>query len=710
MKRFLYAFFAILISVLNSCGGGGGGVDNAIEDDSFTIGYNANGAESGTAPRVQTGTNGASLSISANTGRLAKNGYLFDGWNTASDGSGADYTPGAPYSGKNITLYAKWARIFNYHVINGGSPAPALDGAQRSPVLPSASITGLTPKGQTLSDIDIPESIDGYTVSDIGDNAFRNCNNIANVTIPDTVTNIGDNAFNGCSNMHDMTLLGTIPPAIGAGVFISCTMIINVPQTAVGTYQGTAGWSIYSTNIVYIGASTYSIVYDGNGADGGVVPLMQVSLTGGYPLEVYDNMGDLTRAGCTFSGWNTSPDGKGLNFAAGTKFPGPGRLTLYAKWTHPDYTVTFDGQGADTEASPSAIKVIAPANTIAELPAAQPKKNGYHFAGWYTYPGGTGDPFVVGSQVISDRTVYAKWIGNDCTIVYDGNNATSGSIPAEQEGLFNQSITLRSNTGNLFKIGYVFNGWNTRADGLGTDYAEGANYTVKGDATLYAKWNTIFEYKLSDNKVIITGLTDEWKKISSLNIPEEIYGKMVIAIGDSAFLNCSGLTSVTIPNSVTSIGSTAFMNCSGLTSVTIPNSVISIGPSAFFFSGLTSVTIGNSVTTIGANAFADCTGLTSITIPNSVTTIGDYAFMNCGELTGVTIGNSVTSIGSYAFKNCSELTSIRVERTTPPSIGDDVFRPFNILSKIYVPSSAVNTYKNANGWNFYADKIEGYSE
>ena len=78
-------------------------------------------------------------------------------------------------------------------------------------------------------------------------------------------------------------------------------------------------------------------------------------------------------------------------------------------------------------------------------------------------------------------------------------------------------------------------------------------------------------------------------------------------IGSQAFSNCSGLTSVTIGNSVTSIGSDAFSGCSGLTSVTIPNSVTSIGEHAFSWcSGLTSVTIPNSVTSIGSYAFADC--------------------------------------------------------------------------------------------------------
>ena len=123
----------------------------------------------------------------------------------------------------------------------------------------------------------------------------------------------------------------------------------------------------------------------------------------------------------------------------------------------------------------------------------------------------------------------------------------------------------------------------------------------------------------------------------------------VTSIGWYAFRDCTGLTSVNIPNSVTSID-VAFCGCTGLTSVTIPNSVTSIGHHAFSdCTGLTSVTIPNSVTSIGGAAFYGCTGLTSVTIGNSVTSIGYEAFRGCTGLTTVTIPNSVTSIGSSAF-------------------------------------------------------------
>ena len=165
-----------------------------------------------------------------------------------------------------------------------------------------------------------------------------------------------------------------------------------------------------------------------------------------------------------------------------------------------------------------------------------------------------------------------------------------------------------------------------------------------------------YQYQYSSNNY--SGLT-------AANIPASVvYNEVVYSvtsIGNNAFEDCRGLTSVTIPNSVTSIGNYAFEDCDGLTSVTIPNSVTSIGQFAFYdCSGLTSVTIGNSVTSIGSYAFYRCYSLASVSIGNSVTSIGDGAFSGCSGLTSVTIPNSVTSIGNSAFDGCSSLTAINV--------------------------------------------------
>ena len=147
--------------------------------------------------------------------------------------------------------------------------------------------------------------------------------------------------------------------------------------------------------------------------------------------------------------------------------------------------------------------------------------------------------------------------------------------------------------------------------------------------------------------------------MTSVVIPES-----VTLINASAFYNCTNLVSVTIGNNVTSIGDEAFRNCIGLNSIVIPNSVTSIWPKAFMgCSGMTSISIGNSVTTISQEAFRDCSGLNSLVIPNSVTSIGQEAFLNCSGLNSVIIGSGVTTIGQNAFSFCSSLSSIVVDES-----------------------------------------------
>ena len=117
------------------------------------------------------------------------------------------------------------------------------------------------------------------------------------------------------------------------------------------------------------------------------------------------------------------------------------------------------------------------------------------------------------------------------------------------------------------------------------------------------------------------------------------------------FADCTNLTYIIIPNSVTNIGEFAFYNCKNLTSVNIPNGVTSIGYNAFAGTSLTSVNIPNSVTSIGRFAFNRCSSLTSVTI-NGVTSIGSSAFGDCNNLTSVTFKGIIDSSNfqDYSFK------------------------------------------------------------
>ena len=193
--------------------------------------------------------------------------------------------------------------------------------------------------------------------------------------------------------------------------------------------------------------------------------------------------------------------------------------------------------------------------------------------------------------------------------------------------------------------------------------SDGAGYTVDGLGTC------------TDKEIII---------------PSEYHAKPVTSIGASAFRGCTGLTSITIPDSVTSIDYEAFKGCSGLTSVTIGNSVTSIGQNAFYgCSGLTSITIPDSVMSIGSGAFENCTAITSATIPDSVTSIGDYAFSYCTGLTSVIIPNRVTGIPVSAFRGCSGLTSVTIPNDVT-SIGDSAFYDCSGLTSVTIPNSVTS--------------------
>ncbi len=192
-----------------------------------------------------------------------------------------------------------------------------------------------------------------------------------------------------------------------------------------------------------------------------------------------------------------------------------------------------------------------------------------------------------------------------------------------------------------------------------------------------------FTYTESNGKLTITGYAGD---AADLVIPSEINGmevesiqtrafghrlnlktieipSSITIIGNSAFINCTELTSVTfVKNSqLTTIAAYAFSGCSSLTSIEIPPSVTTIAREAFVgCSSLISVEIPLSVTTIEVGAFSGCSSLTSIEIPSSVTAIETFAFEDCSSLTSVEIPSSVTTIGGFAFQNCSSLTSITI--------------------------------------------------
>lgn len=162
---------------------------------------------------------------------------------------------------------------------------------------------------------------------------------------------------------------------------------------------------------------------------------------------------------------------------------------------------------------------------------------------------------------------------------------------------------------------------------------------------------------LDNNTITITGFDDS---VTEVEIPSEIDGKPVTAIGSNAFLS-KKIKSVTIPDSIISIENQAFKSCTNLTSVSIPDSVVEMGESVFYgCTALQSVKLSGNASAIGQSVFNSCIGLTEITIPDGVTIIDIFAFRGCSSLEAVTIPASVASIGRESFYNCKSLKEITI--------------------------------------------------
>jgi len=299
-----------------------------------------------------------------------------------------------------------------------------------------------------------------------------------------------------------------------------------------------------------------------------------------------------------------------------------------------------------------------------------------------------------------------------------------------------------SSAPNLSSIGgYAFYGCtNLRTVKLASDVETIKNYAFYNcplrwftvdcstPPTVYANtftgdYNNCVVYVPTPADILTYQATDYWKKFlhySSSRSWDFNYNGLYYAITSSNTVkvvrsnmyeygpgtNYSG--SITIPStvpyngttySVTAIGDFAFSQRVQDNKLTA-NGEPMIGDTS---SPLTSVTIGSSVKTIGTRAFEYAEALTTITIPNSVTTIGSEAFIYCTGLKNVTLGTGVTSIGSEAFSGCTALTDVRCNRSVPPTIQSSTFDSDHYsTTKVYVPSSAINTYKSKAYWqNFY---------
>ncbi len=395
------------------------------------VSYRGNGSDSGTVPLdSNTYAQNATVTVLGNTGNLARAGYNFAGWNTTANGSGTNYAAASTFSmgASGMILYAKWTVVPTYTVTYNSN----------------SSTSGTVPFNQTKTD-----GINLTLAANIGSLARTNY------------------TFGGWNTAAD-----------GSGTTYAVSAV----------YSGNANLTLYAKwNPV-----TYSVTYNANTATSGTAPASQTKFYA-IDLTLQTNSGNLARTGYTFAGWNTQADGLGVNYATGATYTGNAALALFAKWTLiTSYTVSYNANGATSGTVPTdQTKQLDVALTLANNTGALARA-GYTFAGWNTLANGTGTPYATGASYTANAALvlYAQWAGAATyTISYNGNGNTGGTVPSNQTKNQAVAITLATNSGNLTKSGFAFLGWNTQANGSGTDYASGATYTTDSNQLLYAQWN-----------------------------------------------------------------------------------------------------------------------------------------------------------------------------------------------------------------------------
>lgn len=387
------------------------------------------------------------------------------------------YTYGSGNTCPNITFYRK-GYTFNGFLISKNGCYNNLSGAGYTACKPSAigdldQMVSISEENNSSFVLTADWTKDKYSIQYVLNGGTSN-SNPTSYTIDDTV------------KLQDVSRTGY---KFG-GWFRDSSFTNQITQIAQGS---TGNQTLYAKWVPY----TYSITYNKNGGSGSMTGTTGCKYGTSYKLP----KNAFTKKNYTFTGWNTKADGTGTAYANSASVKNltsknGGKVILYAQWKLTEYKITYYLNGGSNHPNNPATYNIKKGVTL-----GSPSRSGYTFAGWYADKNYKTKSSTIKQGSTGAKAFYAKWTAHKYTIAYNRNGGTGTAIANKTGCVYGKTYTLAKNT--YKKNGYTFIGWNTKADGSGKNYDNGAsvkNLTTKngGKVTLYATW-AVTEYPITYN-------------------------------------------------------------------------------------------------------------------------------------------------------------------------------------------------------------------